>query len=100
MDVAVKGTPVKGSLGGLPHVASLFWNSSKVAWSTDTPLGSSSGRVMNSWVRGSRNSSGRGEGLEGHSGAKLTTTYGFAFSRILLIKLGKKTGGVHQHDVD
>lgn len=61
---AVNGTPVKGSFGGLHQVASLFWYSSRVLLSTDTPLGSSMGRSMTSWVMGSRNSSGTGR-LEG-----------------------------------
>lgn len=57
-DVEVKGTPVKGSFGGRPQVASLFWCSSRVVLSTDTPLGSSMGSSITSWVIGSRNSSG------------------------------------------
>ncbi|TNN50186.1 hypothetical protein EYF80_039610 [Liparis tanakae] len=57
-EVAVNGTPVKGSFGGRPQVASLFWCSSSVLLSTDTPLGSSMGSSMTSWVIWSRNSSG------------------------------------------
>lgn len=62
--MAVNGTPVKGSLGGRPQVASLFWYSSRVVLSTDTPLGSSMGSVITSWVMGSRNSSGTDRELE------------------------------------
>lgn len=54
----MNGTPVKGSFGGLPQVASLFWYSSRVELSTDTPLGSSIGSIITSCVSGSRNSSG------------------------------------------
>ena len=57
-EVEENGTPVKGSFGGRPHVASLFWCSSRVELSTDTPLGSSMGSIITSCVIGSRNSSG------------------------------------------
>lgn len=63
-EVEVKGTPVKGSLGARPQVASLFWCSSSVLLSTDTPLGSSMGSVITSCVMGSRNSSGMDRLLE------------------------------------
>lgn len=63
-DVEVNGTPVKGSFGARPQVASLFWCSSRVLLSTDTPLGSSMGSTMTSWVIGSRKSSGTGSALE------------------------------------
>lgn len=63
-ELDVNGTPVNGSLGALPHVASLFWCSSSVVLSTDTPLGSSMGSSITSWVIGSRNSSGIDVSLE------------------------------------
>lgn len=69
----VNGTPVKGSFGGRPQVASLFWCSSSVVLSTDTPLGSSMGSIIISWVIGSRNSSGMETLLE--SDKKQTDNY-------------------------
>lgn len=59
-EFCVKGTPVNGSLGRRPHVASLFWYSSKVLLSITIPPGKIIGKTMSSWVRGSRNSSGTG----------------------------------------
>ena len=57
-ECGVKATPVKGSLGTRPHVASLRLHFSSVLWSMTLPEGSSMGKGMISRVMGSKNSSG------------------------------------------
>lgn len=96
-DVDVNGTPVKGSLGGRPQAASLFWCSSRVLLSTDVPLGSSMGSTMTSWVIGSRNSSGTGSALEPEKTFVIITHNNrlYTFRRLLPENKPQRYGGAH-----
>lgn len=78
----VKGTPVNGSLGKRPHVASLFWYSSKVLLSITIPLGKIIGKTMSSCVKGSRNSSGIAILVGAGSGLGSTMMGWFVFCRL------------------
>ncbi len=78
----VKGTPVNGSLGKRPHVASLFWYSSSVLLSITIPLGKIIGKTMSSCVKGSRNSSGIGISVGTGSGLGGMMVLWFVFCKL------------------